>query len=402
MILNSPLGNSHSQFFSQSKASPNFAAKISGKLKPLAHRYIFITVIAILLLCLLPTLGPAAPQTELPPALKEALALHTDGQVKEAIDLYNQVIEKNPKIAEAYNWRGMAYEEIGDTDKALADFNQAIQIAGNYADAYNNRGEIQRKLSKLPLAVEDFKRAISYDKNFAEAHYNLALVYEQQKKPHEAIAEYREYLRLAPSAADQNEVSAKLDELTKVAATVPAPRPQPDATKSTKRAAGGTAPNMGPNAPFKMPGAMDFAKGAATPKFDLANSIFSILSYAFVGITLFMIANKTATPLPWLGFIPIANMYLMNSIARQSFNNFLLYFASIPGAVLAGLALALLGSWVIAGVILLISVIAGMYAWFRISFGMAAAMDADTIWGILLFIPCTTVIGLGYLAFFKK
>jgi Tfp pilus assembly protein PilF len=344
----------------------------------------------------------------LPPELQEALVLQSAQRYQDAIEIYNKVIEKNPKLQEAYNWRGMAYDDLGDLDKALADFNQAIQLSSNYADAYNNRGEVYRKKKQLPQATEDFKKAIQYDKKFPEAHYNLAIVYEAQNKPHEAIQEFQTYLRLNPQAKDAGEVRSKLESLSKLAATVPPP-PQQQARSSQKPPESGQIQpgqknpiSPGEMPPIKMPTPEDIIYNSMRSGPDTGQSLFSLLSYVLVGVCLFFIAKKTDTPLPWLGFIPIANLYLMNSIARQPLWVFILYFVPIIGSILAVILGLAMGSISLAIFLVFLFAIAGMYAWFRISFGMANTMESTTLWAILTFLPCTTIVAFVYYAFIKK
>jgi len=88
---------------------------------------------------------PLSALAQLTPELEDAKDAHLSGKLKLSIDLYTEALKKNPTSPEAYNWRGMAYDDLGDLEKALADFNRAIQISPNYADAYNNRGEVFRK-----------------------------------------------------------------------------------------------------------------------------------------------------------------------------------------------------------------------------------------------------------------
>ena len=47
------------------------------------------------------------------------------GQLNKAIELYSDVIERNPLSVDAYNNRGNAYEEKGESDKAIKDFTQS-------------------------------------------------------------------------------------------------------------------------------------------------------------------------------------------------------------------------------------------------------------------------------------
>jgi len=53
---------------------------------------------------------------------------------------YNQAIKFQPNYADAYNNRGVAYNNKGLYDAAIADYTQALRIDPNYAAAYYNRG----------------------------------------------------------------------------------------------------------------------------------------------------------------------------------------------------------------------------------------------------------------------
>ncbi len=68
------------------------------------------------------------------------------GEYEDAIAEYTQAIALDPKLAEAYNNRGLAYADLGKYAEAIADYYQAISLDTKYAVSYNNRGEAKKYL----------------------------------------------------------------------------------------------------------------------------------------------------------------------------------------------------------------------------------------------------------------
>jgi Flp pilus assembly protein TadD len=190
-----------------------------------------LTMVLIAFLACFLAVSPGTAATGIP-ELDDALETQKAGRLKEAITLYTEVLEKQPNSAEALNWRGMAYDELGEYDKALADLTKAISASPNYADAYNNRGEVYRKLKKYREAMADYRKAASLEPNFAEAHYNIALMAQYvEKNPAEAAKEYEQYLKLKPKAKDKDELLERVKTLKAAAAAAAAPPTKPAEAK---------------------------------------------------------------------------------------------------------------------------------------------------------------------------
>ncbi len=79
----------------------------------------------------------------------------------EAITELNKAIEMNPKHAEAYYNRGIAYYNKGQHDKAIADYNKAIEINPKHIGAYNNRAVVYYYKGEHDKAWEDVHKAQS-------------------------------------------------------------------------------------------------------------------------------------------------------------------------------------------------------------------------------------------------
>ena len=123
------------------------------------------------------------------------------GEVELAIADYNQAIEINPEIAEAYINRGLLYNEQGKVELAIADYNQAIEINPQFAEVYNNRGLLYVEQGEVELAIADYSQAIEINPQFAEAYINRGNLYDEQGEVELAIADYSQALKINPQSA---------------------------------------------------------------------------------------------------------------------------------------------------------------------------------------------------------
>ncbi|HMK37085.1 MAG TPA: tetratricopeptide repeat protein [Desulfomonilaceae bacterium] len=367
--------------------------------------YTIVILVCMSLAVSIPTI--ALGQQQIAPELKEALEYHKAGKLKDAIEVYTEYLTKNPRSFEALNWRGMAYEDLNELDKALEDYNKAIEIKPDYADAYNNRGEVYRKETKFREAIGDFRKAVELDKKFPEAHYNMALALEALKNNERAITEYNAYLKLQPNATDKQQVTEKIEALQKLVAASPArPSPaggekKPGERPGVKKAEKPGVPKPGikgsgqepqPVIPGLSPGSLEAIPGLGLLLgLGMFILILPLLLYIFYVVMLYLIAKKTATEPAWFAFIPIANAYLSVKISGKPIWWLALLLLPIVAPVL-GFVDPTVGS--------LFSVaasLASLVAWFFISLGIAAARGKSMVWGILLFLPCTSLVALGYL-----
>ena len=54
---------------------------------------------------------------------------------EKALEHYNRALELNPKLAEAYMYRGVLYVHMGDEAKAKTDHNTLVELDGELAEA---------------------------------------------------------------------------------------------------------------------------------------------------------------------------------------------------------------------------------------------------------------------------
>ena len=77
-----------------------------------------------------------------------------------AINRFSEAIRLNPKLAAAYNDRGLSYYMKGDWDKAIKDLSEAINLNPKDEKAYYNRARAYASKGDNDKAITDFSEAI--------------------------------------------------------------------------------------------------------------------------------------------------------------------------------------------------------------------------------------------------
>lgn len=171
------------------------------------------------------------------------LAFHQAGQVTNAIGAYQKALTLSPDLSEASFNLGCLWLELKAFDKArdaftaytlrhpnqtdgwlklgwaelrLRDatgaeksFSQALKLSPKNSQACNGLGLVALQRNRPRDAVQHFSDAIQGQPVYRPALLNLALTLQQQLRDRpQALQRYREYLALAPKAADWNAVNA--------------------------------------------------------------------------------------------------------------------------------------------------------------------------------------------------
>jgi predicted O-linked N-acetylglucosamine transferase (SPINDLY family) len=178
---------------------------------------------------------PQAKPFDVQQALNQAVALHHQGRLAEAEQLYSAVLAARPNhfdalqmlgviklgrgdhaaalrlTAEAVQQRpnspqallnhGNVFEAMGRYDDALGVFDEAIRRKGRFADAHNNRGSVLVSLDRPADALESFERAIAIKADYAEAIYNRGNALRLLDRHVEALKCFDRAIALRPNYA---------------------------------------------------------------------------------------------------------------------------------------------------------------------------------------------------------
>jgi protein O-GlcNAc transferase len=169
----------------------------------------------------------------IPEKLALALQLHQAGNFQQAETIYLQILQMDPRHAEALNYLGLiaqqvgqsalavdylqrsvaiepsnpryhanlglAYQALGNLDRATSSCREALRLQPDFCDAHNNLANALSQQGKLDEAVASYHRALAINPNHAAIHYNLAAALASLGMVDEAAASYRQALLLNPN-----------------------------------------------------------------------------------------------------------------------------------------------------------------------------------------------------------
>ncbi|HEU5380377.1 MAG TPA: tetratricopeptide repeat protein [Ktedonobacteraceae bacterium] len=133
-----------------------------------------------------------------------AITVSNEGNRQEAIQLYTEYLERNPKASAAYGNRANLYKALGDLEKAEADYKSAISL--NPQDPVNrsNYARLLIEQNQEELAIEELKAAIASTSKYYDPFVQLGNLL-KEKEPVMALAYLEEAVKLTSDAAMQTE-----------------------------------------------------------------------------------------------------------------------------------------------------------------------------------------------------
>ena len=126
---------------------------------------------------------------------------HKQGNSERAIELINQAITETPANALFHSTLGNVFQALGQSDAAIASYRHALSIQQNFAEAHNNLGIALMSKGKFDEAIESYRTAVSLVPHYAEAFNNLGLALHAQELPVEAMDAYKRAVSISPNYA---------------------------------------------------------------------------------------------------------------------------------------------------------------------------------------------------------
>lgn len=130
------------------------------------------------------TSAPRAPRDA---ALQQAVVAHKSGDLAQAANLYREILQRDPRNANALHLLGVVAQQQGDLKLAISLHEKATAHAPTVAAYHYHLGLAHQELQQFARAAESFREAARLQPGYAEAEHSLGLVYMRLGRVEEAI-----------------------------------------------------------------------------------------------------------------------------------------------------------------------------------------------------------------------
>jgi len=130
--------------------------------------------------------------------LELAQLLFEAGEWQSAIQQYQQVLERQPRLLEAYFDLGKVHDLMDNKLDSIATYERALQIAGEPATRHQLKGLIELRQGNYSTAVTEFEEAIQIQPNQVSHWHNLAMTHVLRDSPLVALGSFKESLKIDP------------------------------------------------------------------------------------------------------------------------------------------------------------------------------------------------------------
>ena len=146
--------------------------------------------------------------------LDYVIQLYSSGQMDKALLSIKELIQDFPNIPLLHNISGACNSALGEIDSAIISFNKAIELKPDYDEAYFNLGVAFHQTGQLGEAINCYERAISIKHAYPTAHNNLGLIALSQGQLDNALKSFEWAVAYGPEYAEaHNSLGAALQEL---------------------------------------------------------------------------------------------------------------------------------------------------------------------------------------------
>ncbi len=131
-------------------------------------------------------------------SLHQGLLEADEGNYREAIPLFEQILKADPKVALANLQLGRAWNGLGEYDKAMPWLQKAVELTPDSVEAHYELGAALGEMGDWAGSAKQLEAAVAQDPGSDEMHFYLGSAYEEIDRIGDAVKQYQAALDINP------------------------------------------------------------------------------------------------------------------------------------------------------------------------------------------------------------
>ena len=124
-------------------------------------------------ICLIsPTIAYSSLSNEEANVMQRAYESLNEGEIADALQLYDEILKINPTHIHALNYKGLALASMGHYEEAIQWYDKVLNIDPSNISALNNKGVALYNLGHYEEAIQWYDKVLKLDPNDSDAKYN--------------------------------------------------------------------------------------------------------------------------------------------------------------------------------------------------------------------------------------
>jgi choline-sulfatase len=137
-------------------------------------------------------------KVEIANSLHKGLLEADEGNYREAIPLFEEIVKADPKLALANLQLGRAWNSLGEYNKAVPWLQKAVELTPESAEAHYELGAALGGMGDNAGSAKQLEAAVARDPGSDEMHFYLGSAYEEIDRIGDAMKQYQAALDLNP------------------------------------------------------------------------------------------------------------------------------------------------------------------------------------------------------------
>jgi tetratricopeptide (TPR) repeat protein/glycosyltransferase involved in cell wall biosynthesis len=120
-------------------------------------------------------------------------------QHQEAVELYEQALQRLPNYAEIHNNMAVALDKLDRKDDAFNHYQKALALKPDYAEAWHNLGTLEQSRLNIDTAIHHYQKSVALKPDYADGFNSWGSAYKRINQLPEALEKYNRAIDIDPN-----------------------------------------------------------------------------------------------------------------------------------------------------------------------------------------------------------